>query len=92
MLEAFASNSTSSYYHFVLPASGSGHIFIDLRNFTYLINGGQLTSHIATTFTHHLFFISILLVAKNFSFTFKSIGRANFIQVGLEVSIYVLQH
>lgn len=91
MLEAFASNSTSSYYHFVIPASGSGNIFIDLRNFTYLINGGQLTS-LATTCTHHLFFISILLVAKNFSFTFKSIGRANFIQVGLEVSIYVLQH
>lgn len=29
---------------------------------------------------------------ENFTFTFKSIGRANFIQVGLEVSIYVLQH
>lgn len=51
------------YYHFVIPAFGSGHIFIDLLNFTYLINGGQLTS-LATTCTHHLFFISILLVAK----------------------------
>lgn len=51
------------YYHFVIPASGSGHRLIDLLNFTYLINGGQLTS-LATTCTHHLFLISILLVAK----------------------------
>lgn len=29
------------YYHFVIPAFGSGPIFIDLLNFTYLINGGQ---------------------------------------------------